>query len=132
MGTTEPDTYGKQLGTLFICLDPALFISALSNTTGETNHMLLVDSSDKYCTLTGNPQEGKSIFKMYKNRQNLSIVSEEYILDIKPVYCETYQLVLAFDRTDIRKNSDPYFFALVYNHSSFLWNHSSFTVYDAE
>ena len=107
-GTTEPDTYGKQLGTLFICLDPALFISAPSNTTGETNHMLLVDSSDKYCTLTGNPQEGKSIFKMYKNRQNLSLyrdvfVSEEYILDIKPVYCETYQLVLAFDRTDIEK-----------------------------
>lgn len=105
---TEPDTYGKRLGTLFICLDPALFIAASSAENEENNHMLLVDFSQKYCTLTGNKQEGTLIFEMYKNRRSNShyhnaYVTEEYIIAVKPIYSETYQLVLALDRKDLEK-----------------------------
>ena len=70
--------------------------------------MLLVDFSQKYCTLTGNKQEGTLIFEMYKNRRSNShyhnaYVTEEYIIAVKPIYSETYQLVLALDRKDLEK-----------------------------
>lgn len=102
-GTSDPDSYGQNLGTLFICLNPRLLVPY-----EHENYILLSDTSEKYCLLNGNRKEENFIYESYKNRQKTLfyknfLVSDNYIFNTTSIPHTNYQLIVAYDRTSLEE-----------------------------
>ena len=104
-GISDPNTYGKNLGTLFICLRPDSLLPSIAYE--KNNYILLADDSGHYCTLHGDDNEGDDIYKLYANQKNSSykdlLISDKYIFDTKMITDSNFKLIIAFERTDLEK-----------------------------
>lgn len=105
-GITNPDTYGKNLGTLFICLYPDSLLPSVAYE--NNNYILLADDSEHYYTLHGDDKEGDNIYKLYTDQKdtpsyNDFLISDEYIFHTRTIQDTNYKLIIAFERTDLEK-----------------------------